>query len=61
MPRKGPPLSASERLKRAGSHIRKSLIDAKYASADSSGIEVQVVENLAPGFYLSPTALALTL
>jgi hypothetical protein len=61
MPWKGPPLSASERRKRAGSLTRKSLIDTKYASAYSSGIEVHVVENPAPDAHLSPTALALTL
>jgi hypothetical protein len=51
VPRKGPPMSPSERRKRVGSPIRKSLIDAKYASADGSGIEVQVVEKPAPGAY----------
>jgi hypothetical protein len=34
-----------------GSHIRKSLIDRKYATTENSGLEIEVVENPAPGAY----------
>lgn len=50
-PQPKPRGKARDRKPGPGSHIRKSLIDRKYATTENSGLEIEVVENPAPGAY----------
>jgi hypothetical protein len=50
-PKIGPDGKRKRPVPGPGSHVHTSLIDPKYAVPTSSGIEVEVVENPAPGVY----------